>query len=140
MKDLEECDLMDPIVSIRGAYWLGALLDAWIGLQVIFPRKFGHPFGIRSLGTEIQYTLWLCSGLTFGWTVLLLWGSLYPIERRFLLILTVIPVMVGLVLTNLGGYRTDYLSRRTATKYCIIETFVVGVYLYAYFLAARMGG
>ncbi|HLO32694.1 MAG TPA: hypothetical protein VK249_26340 [Anaerolineales bacterium] len=32
-----------------------------------------------------------------GWTLLLIWGSIDPISRRDILILTLIPVIVGII-------------------------------------------
>lgn len=131
---------MNPIIFLRAAYWLGAVLDAWIGLQFVFPTRFGALLGMSEAPSNIEtrFALWLGAGLTFGWTVLLIWGSLHPVENRFILILTVVPVMLGLVLTNLAGYLNGYVSQRSAISYWFIEGVVILVYISAYIVASRM--
>ncbi|MFX1399572.1 MAG: hypothetical protein ACFFAS_21305, partial [Promethearchaeota archaeon] len=54
-----------------------------------------------STATEYRFaTGWGCS-LMLGWTALLLWGFFKPIERRSIFLLTIFPVVSGLILTEL---------------------------------------
>lgn len=40
-----------------------------------------------------------------GWTALLVWGAINPIERRDILILTLVPIVAGIVAATVSAVR-----------------------------------
>jgi len=98
-----------PIVSyetaellVRIAFPVGAIMD---GLAVIpmLSRRIGTAlFGGDPSGgsVEYRYAMGIGASLLAGWTSLLLWGVASPIERRDLLMLTVFPVITGIVVAT----------------------------------------
>lgn len=98
------------ILSLRFAYWLGMLLDAGVAGIMIFPSAY------RLLGWPVDMPVYdaLVYGLRFGspcmagWTVLLWWANRKPVERRDILLITLIPVIsmyTGLLIyTVAAGY------------------------------------
>jgi len=52
---------------------------------------------------EVEYRLpmGLAASLVLGWTVLLIWADQKPVERKGILLLTIFPVISGLIVANL---------------------------------------
>jgi hypothetical protein len=46
---------------------------------------------------EYRYAMALAASLMAGWTALLLWADRRPVERRAVLLLTICPVLLGLM-------------------------------------------
>jgi len=84
-------------------YLIGSLLDGLTGLDMILstfmPTAVAIPY--TSTTPSFQFAMGWGAALMFGWTVLLLWGALKPIERRSVLLFTIVPVVSGLIITEL---------------------------------------
>jgi hypothetical protein len=92
---------MDKKHFIRGVYWYGAVLDGVVGIFMVismFTKTSIIPYS--STSKEYQFAIGYAAALMFGWTVLLFWGGLKPIERKNVLLMTIFPVVVGLILTE----------------------------------------
>lgn len=83
------------------AYWVGIILDARAALYMIIPDLDPHADAASLASTPYRFAMAYGAALMLGWTGLLLWADRKPIERRFVLVLTVCPVIVGLTLSRL---------------------------------------
>lgn len=84
---------MDTAVRwLRASYIAGAVADGLIGILMLLPGRMGE--------TDFRYPMGLGASLMFGWTALLLWANRRPMERKGVLILTIFPVISGLVVTG----------------------------------------
>ena len=50
---------------------------------------------------SFQFAMGWGAALMLGWTTLLLWGAFKPVERRSVLLFTIMPVVLGLIFTEL---------------------------------------
>ncbi|MFX0005574.1 MAG: hypothetical protein ACFFA7_04050 [Promethearchaeota archaeon] len=91
------------IVFIRFIYWYGALLDFLVFLDMIISIIFEFSLTIPNVSTEISYKYQTGTGafLMLGWTFLLIWADRKPIERKDILLLTAIPVVLGIMVINM---------------------------------------
>lgn len=53
--------------------------------------------GHQSTGANYQFVVFICSLFMFGWTAILFWGYLQPEERRGLLLITSIMLIISIV-------------------------------------------
>jgi hypothetical protein len=81
---------------LRISYWAGALADAYAAFRWMFPDMF------PGSSVDISYNLGIKWGvaLMLGWTFLLIWADRKPLERKDILLLTICPVIVGLMITS----------------------------------------
>jgi hypothetical protein len=84
---------------LRISYRLGAAFDAAMLIPMLSPTVGGRLFGIDNFapGPDFRYAMGVAAALMAGWTALLLWADRRPLERRGILLLTVCPVLVGLM-------------------------------------------
>jgi len=88
---LQECigesnkDLMKKhILLLRLSYWSTAIADFAVAVLVLIPEQMGL--------TEIEYPMGLTSVIALSWGILLLIADRRPMERRWVLIPTIIVV------------------------------------------------
>ena len=86
------------ILLLRISYWVTAIADFSVSISVLIPKRMGLP--------EIVYPMGLMSAVAFSWAVMLLIADRKPLERRWVLIPTIIVVAllsVARIIFTLNG-------------------------------------
>ncbi len=93
----------NKIIFIRFTYWYGAILDLLVFLDMIISVIFEFSVSLSNVSSDISYKYQTGTGsfLMLGWTILLLWADRKPIERKDILLITAIPVVIGITLINI---------------------------------------
>ena len=73
-----------PVLLLRMSYWIAAIADFGIAILVCIPERMGV--------AETVYPMGLASVVIFSWAVLLLVADRKPLERRWILIPTILVV------------------------------------------------
>ena len=73
-----------PVLLLRISYWIAAIADFGIAIIVWIPERMGV--------AEIVYPMGFASAVAFSWGVLLLVADRKPLERRWILIPTILVV------------------------------------------------
>jgi len=81
--------MKNQILLLRLSYWIAAIADFSIAVLVLIPERMGL--------TEIVYPMGLTSAVAFSWAILLLLADRKPLERRWILIPTILVVALLLV-------------------------------------------
>lgn len=128
---------MKSLTFLRTAYWIGIIADAVNGIAMIYPPLLRSMLRLESAqySVELRSALGMGAALMFGWTALLYWAYLRPVERKGVLLITVFPVIVGLALTTLYGYLNAYIPLEGAVPIWIFQAFLTIVFLSAYLFA-----
>ena len=123
---------------IKLPYWLGIGADALWAIGLLFPAVYRLLMGMPDFNPDFQITQIMRVGgiLMTGWTVLLIWAVMKPIERRFVILITAIPVVFGLMLVSLMNITTG----APFPTWIFIKTIILFItMLISYFLAGRKG-
>ena len=96
----------------------GAVADFGVGVLILIPSRMGQ--------AEITYPMGLAATLMFGWTVLLLWAYRKPVARKGVLVITIFPVITGLMATGLYAVAAGIFPVGR-----IVPTSIVGIGLVA---------
>lgn len=80
-----------------------------------------------------RYSLGMGAALMLGWAVLLLWGSVKPVERKGLLIITVFPVITAIVMAQIYAVSAGLVELSGMIPVWIHLIFISSLFLYAYF-------
>lgn len=91
------------MLFIKLPYWLGIAADGLWAVGLLFPSIFGILTGTPDFNPDLQVRLIMGVGGTLmtGWTILLIWAVMKPVERRFVILLTAFPVVFGLFIIAL---------------------------------------
>jgi hypothetical protein len=128
---------MNKMLFIKGTYWIGIGVDALWAVGLFFPSVFALLVGRPDFNVDLQVRLAMGVGgsLMTGWTLLLLWAFLKPVERRGVLLLTACPVIIGIFTMALIGF----IDGNTSSIWILIKT--VGLFiamLCSYYFAEKM--
>ena len=84
------------IMFIRFVYWFGAIADLLLFLDMLLIVFFGVSVSLPvGTGHAYQYILPGYAALMLGWTLVLLWAQVKPIERKGILLIIGIFIAVG---------------------------------------------
>ncbi|MFX0101311.1 MAG: hypothetical protein ACFFCS_17185, partial [Candidatus Hodarchaeota archaeon] len=91
--------------------------------------------GLSVIGdASYQYAMLIAAVFMLAWTILLLWADRKPLERRGVVLQTVIPVLAGLVLSRFFGYSLGIISESELIFTTIIQSVITFLFLTAYIL------
>jgi hypothetical protein len=78
--------IKSKIIWLQISYWVAAIADFAIAISVLIPERVGL--------TEYVYPMGLMSAVAVSWGILLLIASKKPLERRWILIPTIIVIFL----------------------------------------------
>lgn len=87
---------------LRAVFLAGAITDAVALLPMLLPSFAASLWGLRDISDSYQLAMRCAASLMFGWTLLLVWASRRPLERRVVAPLTVL-VVGGIVVSEIAG-------------------------------------
>jgi len=126
----------------RSFYWIGALLDARAGVRIVTTRYLHQP-NFLDFSDPVQMKLLSETGtaaeLMWGWTLLLLWAVRKPVERRGVLLLTVFPVVVGLIINAVSLPSTEGTGAQGSVGSILLGALLVILPLTCFFLLRSFG-
>ena len=117
------------LLFIRFAYWYGAILDLLVSIDMLLSIIFEFSVSISNVSTEISFKYQTGTGafLMLGWTILLIWADRKPLERKFILLLTIIPVIIGILALNILYTNLWFMSVITLIIFIIAYTLAISI-------------
>jgi hypothetical protein len=114
---------------LRASYIAGAVADGLVGILMLLPDRMGE--------TEFRYPMGIGASLMFGWTALLLWANNKPMERRGVLLLTIFPVIIGLLATMAWAAASGLFSVARVFPYVVLCVALTALLGFSYLKASR---
>ncbi|MEW6272637.1 MAG: hypothetical protein AB1689_25440 [Thermodesulfobacteriota bacterium] len=141
MSRVPEADRRDAIRWLRASCWAGAILDALAAASMLSPRLFAAQNGLEGFqpGPEYRYAMGMGASLMLGWTVLLLWADRRPLERSGVLLITLVPVVAGLVANEVLAVRTGFLPVATIAPVWVVQGLLSVLFAASYAKARSLG-
>jgi len=121
---------------IKMSLILGIIADGLWTVALFIPEIYGLLLNNKNFNPnlETRIIMSIAGSLMLGWTLLLVWVLLKPIERRFIFILTVMVVLCLFIITLISAF-----NGRPAAIWLIIKTFIIMILMtYSYFKANRI--
>jgi hypothetical protein len=116
------------ISLLKASFLAGAVADAGIGVLMLIPSRMGQ--------TEITYPMGLGASLMFGWSLLLIWAYRKPVERKGILVITIFPVITGLMASGLYAVAAGIFPIARIVPTSILGVGLIALMAYSY-LGAR---
>ena len=111
---------------------MGILLDAAAAILLMFPSLAAQFFHWSTFqpSPALSSIAGYAASLMWGWTFLLFWANQKPVERRGVLLLTVFPVLAGLIITRIMDARSGLTVWFPAG---LLQPVLVVLFLFVYF-------
>jgi hypothetical protein len=128
---------MNKILFLKISLLAGAVFDGLVLFPMLSPEIGGTIFGISNFnpGMDYKYAMAIAASLMAGWTCLLIWGAMKPIARKSIFLLTVCPVLTGLILSGIYAVESTFIPLGSMIPTWIGQSVLVALYIYSYFLA-----
>ena len=128
------------ILWLRIAYWTGAILDGLLVIVMLLPEVELAIHGVKGIEIPggVRYALAVGAALMAGWTCLLIWADRKPVERRGVILLTVVPVIVGLKLAGIYLFVYNYVTVRDMIVSWILGGLVLVLFIFSYVNSASL--
>jgi hypothetical protein len=120
---------MSHVTWLRLSYWVGAIADAVATVAILIPARMGE--------SDFRYPMGLAAALMFAWTVLLIWGDRKPVERRGILLLTVFPLIPGLMASGIAAGVAGQVALGQVVARSVVLAGILLLMLYSYLKANR---
>lgn len=119
---------------LRVSFLIGAVTDGLAIAPMLSPKLGNLLFGgnLAKFGVEYRYAMGIGASLMAGWTVLLIWASLKPMARRDILLITIVPVIAGIVIATVYGIMYNVTELTRAIPLLVHLCFLCVLYIYAY--------
>ncbi len=130
----------DAVRWLRISYWAGVSLDALAALSMLSPEVFAATNGLQNFhpGIEYRYAMGMGASLMLGWTALLLWADRKPLERKGVLLITLLPVVLGLALNEIVAVRGGFLSIWMTGPVWFVQAVITSLFIFSYLNARRL--
>jgi hypothetical protein len=129
----------NAIFWLRVSYWIGAIIDGFATIPMLFPKYARIVFGFPEFTPEpaYRYAMGIGAALMLGWTVLLLWADQDPLARKGVLLITVFPVILGILSTEVYAVATGFIPLRKVITTWALQILLIALFSGSYFNAAR---
>ena len=126
------------VLFLRVCFWIGAIADLLATVPLLFPKVAELMFGLSVAASDnaYLYVSRIGASLMLGWTFLLVWGSQKPIERKGIILLTLVPVLVGLCGASVLAVRSGFIPVASMLPLWIFYAVIIPLYVIAYVIAA----
>lgn len=133
-------DQKQTIKFIHLAYLIGIIADGISTIILLSPNLSQSVFGLTNLyiGEEYLYVSRIAASLMLGWTILLLWAYRKPVERRFILLLTIIPVVICIMFSGIIAVNSGLIPFQNMLPLWIFNTVLVILYIFGYLKAGEL--
>lgn len=122
------------IKFLRISYWAGAIFDALVIVPMLSPKVASVAFGIPNFnpGSDYRYAIYIAASLMLGWVCLLIWADRKPVERRGVLLLTIFPVLTGLVISGIYAVASNLIPMDKMVPTWIVQGILAILFGYSY--------
>lgn len=118
--------MKNKVKWLRISYWAGAIGDFIIAILVLIPERMGVPSYVYPMG--------LMSAVAFSWACMLIWADREPLERKWILLPT---ILVGVMLLIAGIYSVyaGVITIRSYIPNLILFPAIVTLWSFSYYNA-----
>jgi len=130
----------NKILWLRISYWIGAIADGLAVIPMLSPKIGKVIFGLSGLnpGAEYYFAMRLGASLMLGWTFLLIWADRKPVERKGILLLTVFPVIFGLVIAEIFAVTSNLIAIERMIPLWIFQIAATSLFIFSYINAKNI--
>jgi hypothetical protein len=132
-------EVKNKILWLRICYWIGAIVDGFVAIAWLFPdfwASFSN-FSQHLPGIELSFAMWQGAALMFGWTALLIWADRKPVERKGILLITIFPVIFGLMLANILSVTLGLRTFEATAPILILQSILAAIFITGYVIQEK---
>ena len=118
--------MKNKITWLRVSYWAGAIADFYVAILALIPERMGVE--------SYCYPMGLLSAIAFSWGCILIWADREPMERRWILLPTIL-VAIMLLVAGIYSMYTGVITVRSYIPNFILIPAMVILWSFSYYNA-----
>ncbi len=128
------------IKFLRVSYWVGAIFDALVLIPMFSTKVASVAFGIPNFnpGNDYGYAIYVAASLMLGWVFLLIWADRKPVERRGILLLTIFPVLTGLIISGVFAVTSNLIPIDRMLPTWVMQGILALLFSFSYLNANKL--
>ena len=128
------------IKSPRISYWAGAIIGSLVLIPMLSPKVANIAYGIPNFnpGSDYRYAIYIAASLMPGWVSLLIWADRKSVERRSVLLLTIFPVLTGLIIFGIFAVTSNLIPINKMLPTWIVQGMLVLLFGFSYLIANKL--
>ena len=132
-------EVKNRILWLRICYWIGAIVDGFVAIAWLFPDFWAsfNNFSQHQSGIELNFAMWQGAALMLGWTVLLLWADRKPVERKGVMLITLFPVLTGMILSNILSVTSGLRTFEATVPVLLLQFILAAVFITGYWIQEK---
>jgi hypothetical protein len=119
---------------LRIAFIAGAITDAFALLPMLLPSMANFLWGLDAMPGSFWFAMHDGAALMLGWTALLVWAAIRPVERQFVALLTAL-VIAGLVLAEAAAVHASTIGAGRMAVTWVLQAILFLLFAGAYFVS-----
>ena len=127
------------LLYLKLSFIIGTIADFIVGINwLLISLGYNIPNLISSFkgaGTDYRFAMYIGTMFMFGWTVLLFWGYLKPLERRGLLVITAVLLSISIIIEIL--FYRNLLAGTGFTLGIILRLLIISKFTFSYFYSLK---
>lgn len=130
----------DRIRFVRVSYWICIVFELMALVPMLSPALFGKIMAIPDFnpGRDYIYAMSIAAVFTLGWVLLLIWADRKPIERRGVILLTIVPVFAGNFLCGVYAASSGLIATTTMVPSWIAQVLIAALLGFSYHETSKM--
>jgi hypothetical protein len=123
------------VLWLRLSFLLGAVTDAVAVIPMVSTQSAGILWGFQEFSAQYRFAMQMGAALMAAWTLLLIWASFKPLERRIIAPMTQL-IVICFVVAEAVAIHNGVLSFGRALTSFVIQALILVLYSFA-LLASR---
>ena len=118
--------MKNKVIWLRISYWVVAIADFGVAILVLIPERMGVP--------AYCYPMGLMSAVAFSWGCMLIWADRKPLERKWILLPTIL-VITMLLIAGIYSIYVGVISIKAYFPNFILIPVLVALMSFSYYNA-----
>ena len=128
----------NAVYWLRVSYWAGAIVDGIAAIAILFPKLTRFFLGFEPIpDPAYRFAIGMGAALMLGWTILLLWADQDPLARKGVLLITVFPVVLGIVSTEIYAVASGFIPLGKMVPTWALQILLISLFSASYLNAVR---
>ncbi len=128
------------VILLRASYWAYAIFELMALIPMLSPTLFGRVMAIPDFhpGSDYTYAMGIAAVFTLGWILLLVWADRKPVERKGVMLLTTVPVIVGNMFCGVYAASSGLIATTMVIPSWIAQTIIIALFAFSYREAGKL--
>ena len=125
--------MKNGILLLKASYIIGAVLMFNLFILMLFPISFFRMYGIGSIiiTEELRIAMYFGAPFLLGWAVLMIIGFFKPFEMKYVLFITIVPILTGLLSLHIYCILYDFGDYDNIFNRIVVQIILMGLFIFS---------